>query len=39
MRHCKLKELTFGIQVGLFNKPSKEVKEEKINAYLPIIRL
>ena len=28
MRHCKLKELTFGIQIGLFNKLSKEAKEE-----------
>lgn len=27
-----LKELTFGIQIGLFNKSSKEVKEEKIMA-------
>ena len=33
MRHCKLKELTFGIQIGLFNKLSKEAKEEKMKKY------
>lgn len=33
MRHCKLKELTFGIQIRLFNKLSKEAKEEKMKKY------
>lgn len=33
MLRYKLKELIFGIQIGLFNKPLKEVKEEKMKKY------